>query len=97
MALNIARSLRIAICEYEYRNGAAPVKIFAELDAYYALQDNLVVEHHQNQNITICGIQLEPIPRPGTEIYLCADPVPIRDIPTGDIRIVFHDGTEVAL
>lgn len=94
MARNIARSLRIAICEYEYRTGAAPTKIFAELDAYYALQLGGPVRLYPEPKVTIGGIPLERVDRPGLMMYLCGDPVPIRELPEGDIELVFTDGTK---
>ncbi len=95
MARNIARSLRIAICEYEYRTGAAPTKIFAEMDAFYALQLGAPVDFGPERLYTVGGISLVQIARPGLGMYLCGDPVTIRDLPNGDLRVVFKDGTEV--
>lgn len=101
MARNIARSLRIAICEYEHRNGEAPRKIFAELDAYYALQMGSPVKFEgrlfSDQEFTLAGIPLQSITRRGLGVYLCGDPVNIRDIPEGDLRVLFQDGTEVPI
>ena len=95
MARNICRSLRIAICEYEHRTGAAPTKIFAEMDAYCALQIAGPVRYYPERLMTIGGIPLEQITRRGLGIYLCGDPVAIRDLPDGDLRVMFADGTEV--
>ena len=94
MARNICRSLRIAICEYEHRTGAAPTKIFAEMDAYCVLQIAGPVRYYPERMMTIGGIPLEQITRRGLGIYLCGDPVAIRDLPDGDLRVVFEDGTE---
>ncbi len=93
MARNIARSLRIAICEYQYRTGVYPTKIFAELDAYYALQVSAPVAWSPEQRFTVGGISLECINIRGQGIYLSGDPVPIRDLPDGDLQVVFADGT----
>lgn len=94
MARDITRSLRIAVCEYEYRTGAAPSKIFAEMDAYCALQLVGPVRYYPEQTMTIGGIPLEQITRRGWGMYLCGDPVPIRDLPDGDLQVVFQDGTK---
>jgi hypothetical protein len=94
MARNVVRSLRIAICEYEHRTGKAPAKIFAELDAYYALQLGGPVRLYPEPKVTIVGIPLERIDRSGLGMYLCGDPVPIRRLPDGDLQVVFPDGTK---
>jgi hypothetical protein len=95
MARNVARSLRIAICEYEHRNGEAPKKIFAELDAYYALQMGAPVKFEgrlfPDQEFTLAGIPLQSITRRGLGIYLCGDPVAILDLPDGDVQVIFRD------
>lgn len=93
MARNITRSLRIAICEYQYRTGAYPAKIFAELDAYCALQVAAPVAWDLEKQFTVGGISLECINRRGFGIYLSGDPIPLRDLPDGDLQIVFEDGT----
>jgi hypothetical protein len=97
MARSIARSLLIAICEYEHRTGESPKKIFAELDAYYALLPSGPIWLYPESRVTIAGIPLERIDLPGLGIYLCGDPVAIRDLPDGDLRVVFENGTEVPI
>ena len=92
VARNIVRSLRIAICEYEYRAGTSPTKIVAEQDAYYALQLCGPVWLYPDQKVTIGGIPLERIEKPGLGIYLCGDPVNIYDLPDGDVQVIFRDG-----
>lgn len=97
MARIVARSLRIAICEYEHRTGAYPTKIFAELDAYYALQVGAPVSWSPEQRTTVGGIPMECIQQRGLGIYLSGDPVPIRDLPGGALQIIFADGTEESI
>lgn len=78
MTANIIKSLVYAIAEYEHKMGINPTKIFTELDSYYALQETLSMSA-LNREIKFCGIPVEPISKEGIGIYLCGEPVTIRD------------------
>ena len=90
MARNIAKSVTFAIAEYQHRFDAVPSKIFAELDAYYALQSVLPVRISDpfEHSMKCAGIPVEPLGKPGLGIYLSGDPVLIREFPDPDVQLI---------
>lgn len=92
MARNVGRSTMAAIHEYLNRNGEYPTKIIAEAESYFAFQmmGEAYAVNLFHQELKFAGIPVERIDKRGTGIYLCGNPVPIYDLPDGDVQFVFR-------
>lgn len=88
MAADIAKSLVFAIKAHRYHIGIYPAKIFAELDAYYALINENPMNFYSNGDKTFHGIPIVPISKEGFGIYLSNGPVEIREFQDPDVKLV---------
>lgn len=92
MAANIAKSLVFAIKAHRYHIGIYPAKIFAELDAYYALINDSPMHLFTEHDMKFYGIPLIPISQQGLGIYLSNGPVEIREFHDPDVELIFPKG-----
>ena len=96
---NIAKSLVFAIKAHRHHIGIYPAKIFAELDAYYALKnENIMSVAYYREDLTFNGIPVVPISKEGFGIYLSNGPVEIREFHDPDVQLVLprRDNNEQA-
>jgi hypothetical protein len=92
MTENIAKSLVFAIRAHRYHIGIYPAKIFAELDAFYALENENPMKFYSNGDKTFNGIPIVPISKEGFGIYLSNGPVEIREFHDPDAQPIFPNG-----
>ena len=99
MAENIAKSLVFAIKAHRHHIGIYPAKIFAELDAYYALKNEnpMKLFDYYNQEFAISrffgGIPIVPISKEGFGIYLSSGAIEIREFQDPDAEPIVQKET----
>ncbi len=78
LAQDILLSIKIAIKEYEYRNGRSPAKLLLSRDAYLEANSlGLSVRGYRQINETIFGVPFEISGENGIHIHLCEPEIPI--------------------
>ena len=89
-ARHLAYSLLDAIALYQYHNnGERPRKAFVELDAFFvlmALDDGI---RFTCDGCTFHGVEIERVDVPGLGIYLCGDPVALRQYENDEGGLLF--------